>query len=411
MNATHRLFGVRSSRIMFLLVAGSFSSALLAGCHTKPEIEADQPVPVRLRVPNHFRQPVSVSASGSVEANVTALTAFLVGGRVARVLVEEGQYVKKGQVLAELDRADYQNAFDAAAGQASAAAATALQAKNGLRAQELEQARIEFERSQDEYQRQKYLFDRLSLAPNDFHKIEAVYLASQQRYNMAREGARSEERAAANGQALAARAQMNEAKKHLADCQLRAPISGFIGMRKVNVGDTVAPGNPVFSVLDLDLVKVQVGIPEAEIGKVHDGGRAAVSIPSLNNQRFEGRVEAVGVAADAVSRTFTTKIAIANPTHVLRAGMVGESRVYGSAMVDVLTVPAIAVVRDPRGFPQVYVYDSSRHRVFARRTEPGELIDGEVAIRSGLKANEQVVIAGQQNVHEGSEVRDMGGAQ
>lgn len=411
MKAAHRTFASIICRISVLFAATPLALAFIAGCHTKPEIAADQPVPVRLRMPNHFRQPVSVSASGSVEANVTALTAFQVGGRVARVLVEEGQYVKKGQVLAELDRADYQNAFDAAAGQAAAADATALQAKNGLRAQELEQTRIDFERAQDEYQRQKYLFDHQSLAPNDFHKVEAVYLASQQRYNMAREGARSEEKAAANGQAHAARAQMSEAKKHLADCQLRAPISGFIGMRKVNVGDTVAPGNPVFSVLDLDLVKVQVGIPEAEIGKVHEGARAAVSIPSLNNQRFEGKVEAVGVAADAVSRTFTTKIAIPNPTHVLRAGMVSESRVYGSVIVDVLTVPSIAVVHDPRGIPLVYVYDRPRQRVFARRVEPGDLVDGEVEIRSGLKPNEQVVVAGQQNVHEGSEVRNVGGAQ
>ena len=97
--------------------------------------------------------------------------------------------------------------------------------------------------------------------------------------------------------------------------------------------------------LDLDPVKVRVGIPEAEIGKVHEGARALVTIPSLDNRQFEGKVEAVGYSADSVSRTFTTKIAIPNPTHVLRAGMISESRVYDSAMIDVLAVPAVAVVR------------------------------------------------------------------
>ena len=116
-------------------------------------------------------------------------------------------------------------------------------------------------------------------------------------------------------------------------------------MKKVDVGDTVSAGNPVFSVLDLDPVKVRVGIPEAEIGKVHEGARAVVTIPSLDNRQFEGKVEAVGYSADSVSRTFTTKIAIPNPTHVLRAGMISESRVYDSAMVDVLAVPSVAVVR------------------------------------------------------------------
>jgi RND family efflux transporter MFP subunit len=394
-----------------LLAGNSLLFICAAGCHRKADVAADQPVPVRLRAPNRLRQPVSVAASGSVEANVTALTAFQVDGRVAHVYVDEGQYVKQGQVLADLDRADYQNALDGAQGQAAAADAVALQAKNGLRAQELEEARIDFERTQDEYQRLKYLYDHQSLPANDFHKIEAAYLASRQRYDMAQQGARSEEKDAARGQAHAANAQLSEAKKHLADCSLRAPISGFIGMRRVNVGDTVAPGNPVFSVLDLDSVKVRVGIPEAEIGKVREGASAVVIIPSLDNQRFEGKVEAVGVSADPVSRTFAAKITVPNPTHILRAGMVSESRIYGSKMENVLTVPALAIMHDPRDVPLVYVYDGMRQRVFARRVEIGDLAESEVQIKSGLDSGELIVIAGQQNVHEGSQVRVVGDGQ
>jgi len=228
---------------------------------------------------------------------------------------------------------------------------------------------------------------------------------------MAREGARSEQKTATQGQAHAAYGQLSEAKKHLADCQLRAPISGFVGMKKVDVGDTVSAGNPVFSVLDLDPVKVRVGIPEAEIGKVHEGAKALVIIPSLDNQRFEGKVEAVGFSADSVSRTFTTKIAVPNPKHVLRAGMISESRVYDTAMIDVLTVPTVAVVRDLRGLPSVYVYDGTRQRVFARRVELGDLVGDEVEIKSGLRPDEQIAVAGQQNVHEGSLVRIAGGGQ
>ncbi len=393
-----------------LAVMGA-SVGLLAGCIRNPKVAADQPIPVQLRAPHHLNQPASVSASGSVEANVTALTAFQVGGRVARVDAEEGQVVKQGQVLAELDCSDYRNAYESAAGQANAAEATALQARNGVRAQELEQARIDFERARDEYQRQKYVFDHQSLPANDFHKIEAAYLAAQQRYDMAREGARAEEKLSTQGEASAAVGQLSEAKKHLADCELRAPISGFVGMRHVNVGDTVSSGTPVFSVLDLDTVKVRVGIPEAEIGKVHEGARALVTIPSLDNRQFDGKVEAVGYSADSVSRTFTTKIAIPNPTHVLRAGMISESRIYDSVLVDVLAVPSIAVVHDLRGLPLVYVYDGTRQRVFARRVEVGYLVGDEVQIKSGLRPDEQIVVAGQQNVHEGSQVSNAGGGQ
>jgi multidrug efflux pump subunit AcrA (membrane-fusion protein) len=147
---------------------------LLAGCNRSASTAADQPVPVRLRQPAHVVQPVSVSVGGSVEANVTAQCAFQVAGRVSRVLVEEGQHVVKGQLLAQLDPADYRNAADAAQAQADAAQASSQKAQNGLRAQELEQSRIEFERTQDEYRRMKLLYERKSLAANDFQKYEAA---------------------------------------------------------------------------------------------------------------------------------------------------------------------------------------------------------------------------------------------
>ena len=383
----------------------------LAGCGPKTKVAADQPVPVKLLAPHHVVQPVTVSASGAVEANVTAQGAFQIAGRVARVLVEEGQGVSKGQVLAELDATDYRNGYDAAQGQADAAQAVDRKAQQGLRSQELEQARIDYDRWLDEYTRMKFLYDHKSLAANDFKKIEAGYQAAQQRYAMAKEGARAEDKEAANGQARAATAQMHEAQKRLGDTKLRAPISGFIGMRRIDVGDTVGAGTPVISVLDLNPVKVRVAIPEDEIGKVHEGARTTVAIPSLDGRAFEGKVETVGVAADPASRTYSVKIVVPNPARLLRAGMVSEAKIFGSAMVNAITVPGDAILHDPQGVAHVYVYSPSQRRVYARRVEVGSLIGNEVEIRSGLNGDEQVVVAGQQNVREGSPAKVMGGGQ
>jgi RND family efflux transporter MFP subunit len=382
----------------------------LAGCGPKTPVAADQPVPVRVRVPNRIQQPVSVAASGAVEANVTAQGAFQIAGRVAKVFVEEGQAVKKGQVLAELDATDYRNGYDAAKGQADAARAVSSKAQEGPRTQELEQARIDYERWLDEYNRMKYLYDHKSLAANDFKKIEAGYQAAEQRYDMAKQGTRTQDKEAATGQFHAAAAQMHEAQKRLADCQLRAPIAGFVGMKRIDVGDTVGAGTPVIGVLDLNPVKVRVAIPESEIGKVQQGARATVTIPSLGRD-FEGKVEAVGVTADPSSRTYTVKIAVENPQRLLRAGMVAEARIYGSAMVNAITVPGDAVIRDARGVTQVYVVEPTRQRVYARRVEVGALVNNEVEIRNGLDGSEQVVVAGQQNVREGSPAKIIGGGQ
>jgi RND family efflux transporter MFP subunit len=168
---------------------------------------------------------------------------------------------------------------------------------------------------------------------------------------------------------------------------------------------------PVISVLDLNPAKVRVAIPEDEIGKVNQGARATVTIPSLNGRQFEGNVETVGVAADPASRTYAVKIAVPNPACLLRTGMVSQAKIFSPEMMNAITVPGDAIVRDSKGVMQVYVYSPSQQRVYARRVEVGELVGNEVEILSGLAGDEQVVVAGQHNVREGSLAKIMGGGQ
>jgi membrane fusion protein (multidrug efflux system) len=385
--------------------------AVLTACQQETQAASDQaPAPVQVRTPAVVERPESVSASGSVEGSETADVAFQVGGRVLRVLVEEGQHVTKGQLLAEIEPTDYRNAFDAAAAQKEAALAVAQKAQAGLRKQELEQARIDFERWADEYKRMKFLVDRKSLPANDFQKIEAAYNASKERYEMAKEGTRKEDRETALAQANAAVAQASEERKRLNDTQLVAPISGNISMRKVDAGQTVAAGIPVFGIVELNPVKVRVGVPEADIGRVHQGATAEISVPSLGGRRFSGKVATIGVAAEPASRTYTIKILVPNPGPVLLAGMVAEARIFARTKIHALTIPPEAVVPDPQGAPTVYVYSPGRKRIYARRVELGTPIGSEVEVRSGLTGDEQVVVSGQQKVREGSLVEIVGGA-
>jgi len=383
---------------------------LLTSCEQTTQAAGDQAaVPVQVRTPAVVERAESVSASGSVEGSETADVAFQVGGKVARVLVEEGQHVSKGQLLAEIEPTDYQNAFNAAAAQKQAALAVAQKADAGLRKQELEQARIDFERAEDEYKRMKFLVDRKSLPPNDFQKFEAAYNTARERYDQAKEGTRHEDRATAAAQAHAADAQASEEGKRLSDTRLLAPISGNISMRRVDQGQTVAAGTAVFSIVELNPVKVRVGVPEAEIGKVHQGATAEVSAPSLGGRRFTGKVAIIGVAAEPASRTYTVKILVPNPGPVLLAGMVAEARIFGPAKIKSLTIPAEAVVPDPQGAPNVFIYSADRKRVYGRRVEVGQPVGKEVEVLSRLRGDEQIVVGGQQKLREGSLVEIVGG--
>jgi len=181
-------------------------------------------------------------------------------------------------------------------------------------------------------------------------------------------------------------------------------------MRKVDPGQTVAPGVPVFTIVDLNPVKVRVGVPEADIAKVKQGAAAEITVPSLGGRCFKGKVAIIGVASEPASRTYTVKILVSNPGPVLLAGMVAEARIFGPDKIKSLTLPGEAVVPDPQGAPNVFVYSADRKRVYGRRVEVGPPVGNEVEIRCGLTGSEQVVISGQQKVREGSLVEITGGS-
>lgn len=391
-----------------VLAISAFALALAAcGRGRETDNGVESPIPVRIRRPDVVQRPVSVAASGTVEAVRTADVAFQVSGLVARVWVDEGQRVREGQILAQLDDADYGFGLQASEGQAAVAQANLDKAQAGTRAEEMEQARAAYEKAEDEYRRYRQLYERKSMAPVDFAKVEALYRAARAQYEMAQNGARREDRNAAGASVSQARAQVAASRKRVADTRLASPIGGILARRAVDPGETVGAGLPVFSIVDLGTVRVGVGIPEADIGRIQAGQRARITIPALDGSEFPGRVELVGVAADPNSRTFTVKISVPNPDLRLKAGMIAEASIEGSGKIHAVVLPGEAVVRDPQGISLVYVYYPDRKRVYARRVEAGAVRDTGVEIITGLSGDELVVVAGQHQVREGSLVEVM----
>ena len=210
----------------------------------------------------------------------------------------------------------------------------------GLRKQELEQARIDFERAEDEYKRMKFLVERKSLPPNDFQKIEAAYKAAKERYDMAQEGTRKEDRAAATAQAHAADAQATEERKRLNDTRLVAPISGSISACEESTrGRRSPPGWRSSPSSNSTRSKSAWEFRKPKSEKSTKAPRRRSPLPSLDGRRFTGKVAIIGVAAEPASRTYTVKILVPNPGPVLLAGMVAEARIFGPAKIRVVDHP------------------------------------------------------------------------
>lgn len=346
-----------------LLAALPACLLLLTACgrRTPPAAEA---VPVGLAQPRRVQEAERVSVSGSLSSpGASSLVAFLVPGRVVQALPREGEPVRKGQLLAALDAVTLQHALEAAHAQAEAARAGAT-------------------RAAEEFRRMQQLFDSASLAPNDFAKFRAAHEAAQQQL-----------RQALAGEGIA--------RKNLADARLAAPIAGYVSKRMVEPGVMVAAGQPVFEIANLDPIEVSVGIPETDIRLVKVGQAATVTVPVLPGQRFQGTVKVVNVSADPATRTYMARVSVPNPTRELKVGMVAEVAITGSRRVDMILVPADAIVRDPQGATQVFQYFPDQKRVYAKRVEVGVLLGRDVQIRSGLKGDEQIVVGGQHRLRNG----------
>lgn len=351
-----RLFALHRSRWLLLLPVGASGlvATLLFSARggQAQEPSADAAIPVLVRNPAHLARSNYVALSGDVEGSRTASIGFIVPGVVARVEVREGDQVSEGQVLATLDKTEYDINVELASAQR--------------------------ERAEDEFKRAKTMFDSKGIPENDFNKAGTAVRLS--------------------------RAQEAMARKKLQDTRLTAPMSGLLARRGIEPGEQAGPGMPVFTIAQIDPVQVRVGVPETEVSRIRVGDRTAVTIPALRGATFAGRVRLVGVAADAASRTYTAKIDVPNGNRLLKPGMIAEVRISGSESVDALTIPAEAVVRDASGVLRVYVYDPKTLRVYGRRIVIGAAFGQEVEVRQGVGAKDMVVVGGQHRLREGSKV-------
>lgn len=298
----------------------------------------------------------STTASGIAHANTIVDAAFEVPGRVANIGPDEGQPVRAGETIASLDPAAYRFT--------------------------VEQTTAGAERAARDRDRNRPLLAAGSISLADMDHLET--------------GARESAAAA------------DLAKKHLADTRLAAPISGIIARRTIEVGAMVAPGQPVYTIVALDPMRVRVGVPESDIGRISEGAPATVRIPALDTS-FTGRVSLIGVAADPATRSYTVEISVPNPARRLRDGMVAEATITTKATTSAIVVPAAAVLHEGtvNGSTVVYVLDRDASRVHARRVTPGAAHGDSLEIASGLDANDRVIVAGQQRLREGAAVKLM----
>lgn len=348
-----------------------------------------------------------VFGTGTVEARVLVTLGSKLTGRVKEVRVDEGDIVRKGQVLAVLEAEDMGALADEAGGMEKSAASKAESAKSGLDAARyaLASAEAELRRNEATLALARQTFDRYAelhkkgaVSKQDLdEKKAALGEAVGQSSNLAakREAAASDIRRAeseldaARHQFDAGRAGHSYARAKLADTEIRASIDGVVVSRSVEPGDAVVPGSKVIVIADPETVWVEANIDESISGGIRAGAPAIVFLRSDGRNAIKGAVARVAQESDRVTEELRVDVAFERKDGFrLHLGEQADVYVNGSEK-DCLSIPVKAVtVRD--GSTGVFIATDGKSRFVPVVT--GIYAKDFVEITEGLKESDKVIL-------------------
>ena len=338
----------------------TFAASLTGGCSVdapagpgrtgfEPESVAVVTVPVQ-------QKPIAVEveALGTARANEAIDVTSKIANKVITVGFDEGQWVRRGALLIELDGA--QDRADLAAAEAALA------------------------ESRNAYERSRGLYTQQAVSQSQLEQIEATLKGNQ--------------------------ARVAAAEARVADTVIRAPFDGRVGLRRVSVGALVSPGTVITTLDDTRTMKLDFDVPEAFLAILKPGLAVAAKSIAYPDESFEGSIESVDSRVDPVTRSIKVRARLPNQAGLLRPGMF-LTLVVSREPLPGLVVPEQALVPE-RG--DVYVFVVRDGRVSRRGVKVGRRSPGEVEITAGVAAGERVVIEGTQKIQDGSSVHELSAA-
>lgn len=347
--------------------------AALVGCNGQKAEDPAAPqaeVPVSLGAENVTRAEVrklesGPVISGSLQARRAATLRAEVGGALLEVKVEQGQPVKRGELLARIDDAALQD-------QLIAARSTARVTGSAL-----EVAKAEEERNAK-------LAESGVITQRDFDRVK---LARQQ----------------AEAQLSEAQARLALTQDQLGRTRISAPFDGAVSERQANAGDVVAPGTPLVTVVDPTSLRLEAAVPAEFAGKLQAGTRVDFRVAGYGDKGFTGKIERVNPVVDPATGQVRIYVAIPNTEQTLLAGLFAQGRVASESR-EALAIPVSAVDVRSTSPSVLRVKDGKVERAAVELGLRDEVAQ-RVEIRSGLQAGDVVVLGSARELAEGTRVQ------
>lgn len=346
----------------------------------------------------------SVVATGKIEPLAKVEVKSKASGIVKQLFVDYGDMVKRGQVMAELDKEELNARVREARAALMAAEAAMQSAEATLQRNQVEANNPEIPFLKNNVDRSQELFQQKLIAKNTMEESERLYQMALNRQAMAQRSVGVSRAEVAKAKAMVAQFQaaLERAEEDLRNSTIVSPMDGLVLSRDVEVGDAVSSilvlgsqATLIFTLGDVSDVYVLGKVDEADIGKVYLGQDARIVVESFKDKKYAGKVTKIsplGVEKDNVT-TFEVRVSIANPSGELKANMSANAEIILEEKKGVLLVPEAAVAYDNERKTFLDVPDPASK--IGKKRVPVELgisngVKTELA--SGLKAGDQVIL-------------------
>ena len=333
-------------RTMF--IAGAVMMAASCGNAGKKQNEVtvavEEDPTVAVEQVNVREVPQTATYPSTVQAYVKNNIVPQMAGRIAKINVEIGDFVKKGQILAEIDKA------------------------------QLLQAQLQLQNQEVELQRLKSLYEAGGLSQSDYDAIQLQYNVLKTQVDNLTE-----------------------------NTILRSPVDGVITARNYDAGDMYSMAAPIYTVEQIVPVKLLVGVSESDYMKVKKGDSVEISADAIPGKTFYGSVEKIYPTIDPATRTFNVEVVVKNPYKTLRPGMFARVTVNFGSNNNVV-IPDVAVVKQ-QGSGERFVYVLNEDgTVTYQKVTLGRRMGTEYEVLEGLSDGAKVVTGGQIRLKDGIKV-------
>lgn len=378
-------------------------------------------IPVQISSVIHRKLTYSLVANGDIAPLMQVDLFPKVSGYLEKIYVQIGDSVRQGQLIAQIDRAEFLQKVKEVEGKVAQAKAQYAELEAGTRLEDVRQAeeavkqaqsrfnnaQLQRERVNALYQRQVISKKEMDLSEMDYNVTEAQLASAEQHLQMLKEGARPEVKAGSLGKLKEMEAVLAQEQIRLQNTQIVAPFSGEIVRKNVDNGALVSSSTPLVTLVHMDTLKVLASVLEKDIALVKPGMKAKIFTEAYPEQPFEGTIVRMNKALDLATRTLQTEIDIPNPGRLLKPGMFARIEVALKEKPNALAVPREAVLEE--GGKQ-FVFVVEGNQAFRKPIVTGIEQDQLIEVVEGLKDGDKIVVRGQESIRDGSTIRVVEGS-